>query len=233
MADSNIEYSIVIPFYNEEESLMPLYESLKKTMDSIGAPYEFIFVNDGSTDNTLRLLKDLKERDKTVNLIDSRAKRGQTASLEAGFRKVRGRIAVSMDGDMQNDPQDIPKLIEELKKGYDFVCGWRHQRKDPLSKKITSRFANLVQGNVFQSHLHDISCTLRAYTKEAVGGLPLKRNGAHRFIPYLLMMKGKKGSEIKVNHRSRDYGKSKYGFTRPFKVSYDFLTLIFNRKSWM
>jgi hypothetical protein len=117
--------------------------------------------------------------------------------------------------------------------GYDFVCGWRYLRKDPIAKKITSKFANLVQGLVFKSHLHDISCTLRAYKKDAIKILSLKRSGAHRFIPYLLMIKGKKGSEVKVNHLSRRYGKTKYGFERSFRVAYDFLTLLFNRKIWM
>lgn len=232
-SNSNLEYSIVVPFYNEEESIRPLYESVKKTMDSLGSPYELVFVNDGSTDKTASNLKEIAERDENVVLIESQTKRGQTASLKAGFEKARGEIVISIDGDMQNDPNDIPKLAGELKKGYDFVCGWRYQRKDPLSKKITSKFANIIQGGVFQSRLHDISCTLRAYTKDAIKGLPLKRNGAHRFIPYLLMMKGKRGSEIKVNHRPRPYGKTKYGLGRPFKVSYDFLTLLLNRKSWL
>lgn len=233
MSNSNIEYSIVIPFYNEEESIKPLYDLLKKTMDSMRHPYEFVFINDGSTDKTVSYLKDIAGGDERVILIESRIKRGQTASLKDGFRKARGKIVVSMDGDMQNDPRDIPQLIKELAKGYDFVCGWRYPRKDPVSKKITSKFANLVQGNVFHSRLHDISCTLRAYTREAVNELPLKRNGAHRFIPYLLMMKGKRGSEVKVNHQPRSYGRTKYGFTRPFKVSYDFLTLLFNKKNWL
>ena len=233
MGNSNIEYSIVVPFFNEEESTKPLYESIKETMDSLGGSCELIFVNDGSTDRTTRNLREIAKCHEKVVLIEFQKRLGQTASLKAGFERARGEIIISMDGDMQNDPNDIPKLVEELRKGYDFVCGWRYQRKDPISKKITSKFANIVQGGVFQSHLHDISCTLRAYTWEAIKGLSLKRNGAHRFIPYLLMMEGKKGSEIKVNHRPRAYGKTKYGLARPFKVSYDFLTLLFNRKSWL
>lgn len=233
MGNANMTYSVVVPFFNEEESIKPIYESIKKAMDSLNGAYELVFVNDGSTDRTASNLKEIARLDEKVVLIESQTKRGQTASLKAGFEKSRGEIVISMDGDMQNDPADIPKLVEELKKGYDFVCGWRYQRKDPLSKKITSKFANIIQGAVFQSRLHDISCTLRAYTKDAIKGLSLKRNGGHRFIPYLLMMKGKRGSEIKVNHRPRPYGKTKYGFGRPFKVSYDFLTLLFNRKSWL
>lgn len=233
MDNSHIEYSIVVPFFNEEESIRPLYESVKKTMDSLGNLYELIFINDGSTDGTTQISREIAQRDGKVVLINSRVKQGQTVSLKAGFERARGRIVISMDGDMQNDPNDIPKLISELKKGYDFVCGWRYPRKDPISKKIVSKFANFVQKNVFKSNLHDISCTLRAYTNEAVKQLPLKRNGAHRFIPYLLLMKGKRASEIKVNHHSRIYGKTKYGFGRPFKVTHDFLTLLFNRKSWM
>lgn len=233
MQEPNIEYSIVVPFFNEEASARLLYESVKTTMDSLKCPYELIFINDGSDDGTERLLREIARQDKNVIVIDLRVRQGQTASLKAGFEKTRGNIIISMDGDMQNDPNDIPKLVSELKKGYDFVCGWRYLRKDPLSKKIASRFGNLVQEKTFKDHLHDISCTLRAYTKEVAKGLPLKRKGAHRFIPYLLIMNGKKASEVKVNHFPRRYGKTKYGFSRSFKVAYDFLTLVLNRKSWL
>lgn len=229
----NIEYSVVAPFFNEENTIRPLYESVRKAMDSFGASYELVFINDGSTDGTEHSLKELAQSDERVVFVDSKIRQGQAASLKAGFDKARGRIIISMDGDMQNDPDDIPKLISELKKGYDFVCGWRYERKDPLSKKIASRFANFIQKRVFKSQLHDISCTLRAYTKEAIKELPLKKKGAHRFIPYFLIIKGKRGSEVKVNHRARMHGKTKYGFSRSFEVAYDFLTLLFDRKSWM
>lgn len=228
-----VEYSVIAPFFNEEESVKPLYEMTIKVMDSLRSPYELIFINDGSTDKTAHVLIEIANQDERIIVIDSKIRRGQTASLRAGFEKARGNIIISMDGDMQNDPNDIPKLISELKKGYDFVCGWRYLRKDPISKKIASRFGNLVQEKTFKDHLHDISCTLRAYTKEAIKELPLKRKGAHRFIPYLLIMRGKMGSEVKVNHFPRRYGRTKYGFTRSFKVAYDFLTLVLNRKSWM
>lgn len=228
-----MKYSVVVPFFNEEKSIRPLYESTKKTMDSLNSLYELVFVNDGSTDKTRDRIKEIAERDHNVILIDSKTKKGQTASLRSGFGAASGDIIISMDGDMQNDPNDIPEMVSELKKGYDAVCGWRHNRKDPLSKKIASKFANFVQGNVFRSHLHDISCTLRVYTRETIKDLPLKRKGAHRFIPYLLIIKGKKISEVKINHLPRRYGRTKYGFDRSFKVAYDFLTLLFNRKSWL
>jgi len=233
MGNSDIEYSIVVPFFNEEKSIKPLYESIKKTMDSLGGSYEIVFINDGSTDGTADNLREIEQCDDKVIVIDSRVKSGQTEALRTGFAKARGKIVISMDGDMQNDPNDMPKLITELKKGYDFVCGWRYQRKDPFSKKIASKFGNFMQKKVFKSNLHDISCTLRAYTNKAIKELPLKKNGAHRFIPYLLMMKGKRASEVRVSHYYRPYGKTKYGISRPFKVAYDFLTLLFNRKSWL
>ncbi len=233
MDKSNIEYSLVAPFFNEEKSVRPLYDSVKKAMDSLNKPYEIIFINDGSTDTTQHIMEEITKEDPKLFVINSRTKRGQTLSLKDGFERAQGNIIISIDGDLQNDPGDIPNLISELKKGYDFVCGWRHLRKDPISKKIASRFGNLVQERAFKDHLHDISCTLRVYTKEAIRDLPLKRTGAHRFIPYLLIMKGKKGSEIKVNHLPRRYGRTKYGFTRSFKVAYDFLTLLFNRRSWL
>ena len=226
-------YSIVVPFFNEEQSVKPLYESIKRVMDSLRDEYELIFINDGSTDKTKEILSNISRKDANAVVIDNKARSGQTASLRSGFEKVRGEIVISMDGDMQNDPNDIPKLVAELNKGYDFVCGWRYPRKDPLSKKIASWFGNFTQEIVFKSNLHDISCTLRVYTKDSVKALPLKKEGAHRFIPYFLMMKGKKPSEVKVNHLPRPYGRTKYGFSRSFKVAYDFLSLLFNRKSWM
>ncbi len=233
MEKSNIVYSVVVPFFNEEQSVKPLYESITRTMDSLGKPYELIFVNDGSTDGTKQNLKEIARGNENVIVIDSNTRNGQTRALKSGVESAHGDVIISMDGDMQNDPSDIPRLISELREGYDLVCGWRYMRKDPLLKKIASKFANIVQRNVFKSHLHDISCTLRAYTKDAIKELPLKRKGAHRFIPYLLMMKGKKVSEAKVNHRPRSYGKTKYGFGRSFKVAYDFLTLILNHRSWL
>ena len=233
MEKRRIEYSIIAPFFNEEKSVKPLYDLIKKAMDSLNVFYELIFVNDGSTDETANILQKITKEDTNLIVIDLKPRGGQTSALKAAFKKARGNVIISMDGDMQNDPGDIPKLISELKKGYDFVCGWRYLRKDPISKKIASKFGNLVQENVFKDHFHDISCTLRAYTKEAIRELPLKRKGAHRFIPYLLMMKGKRGSEVKVNHLPRRYGRTKYGFSRSFKVAYDFLTLICNRKSWL
>jgi len=228
-----MDYSVVIPFFNEEMSVRPLYDSLRQAMDKLKGEYEFVFVNDGSTDGTLRILEELARHDNRVTIVSSADRRGQTASLKAGFEKASGDIVISMDGDLQNDPYDIPRLIAELKKGYDFVCGWRYLRRDPLSKKIASWFGNLVQNITFNSHLHDISCTLRAYKRNAIRALPLKRRGAHRFIPYLLMMKQKKASEVKVNHRARPYGKTKYGFSRSFRVLFDYFSLLFNRKSWL
>jgi glycosyltransferase involved in cell wall biosynthesis len=226
-------YSVVAPFFNEEKAVRPLHDSLKRVMDSLGAGYEIIFINDGSTDKTGEILLDISRNDKAVTVIHNRLRMGQTASLRLGFEAAAGDIVISMDGDMQNDPDDIPALIAELKKGFDFVCGWRYARKDPVSKKAASWFGNLAQKLVFNSGLHDISCTLRAYTKDSIRALPLKKEGAHRFIPYLLMIKGKKPSEVKVHHRLRPYGRTKYGFTRSFKVAYDFLTLLFNRRSWI
>ncbi|MEA3306098.1 MAG: glycosyltransferase family 2 protein [Candidatus Omnitrophota bacterium] len=230
---TNIMYSIVVPFFNEEQSIMPLCEAIAKTMASLGRPYELIFINDGSTDGTGQNLKRIAEGSENVALVNSKVRSGQTSALRSGFERARGDIIISMDGDMQNDPNDIPGLISEIEKGYDLVCGWRYMRKDPLSKKIASKFANMVQRSIFKSCIHDISCTLRAYTKDTIKELPLRREGAHRFIPYLLMMKGKKASEVKVNHRPRPYGKTKYGFCRSFKVAYDFLSLILNRGSWL
>ena len=228
-----VKYSVVVPFYNEEHSVEPLYEKLKAVFTKMDGAYELIFVDDGSTDETPQRLNELASADSVVNVIRVEPNRGQTEALRAGFEKAAGEVAISMDGDLQNDPADIPDLVRKIGKGYDFVCGWRRNRKDPVSKKIASWFGNFAQRNIFKSNLHDISCTLRVYKAEAVKDLTLKRRGSHRFIPYLLMMNGKRGGEAEVNHLHRPYGTSKYGFSRSFKVLRDFLILLVNRKAWM
>lgn len=225
-----IEYSVVIPVYNEEDSVRPLYESLKEVMDSLGKSYEIIFVNDGSTDRTLRNLREIEKSDPLLFVISFGRNLGQTASLKVGFQLAKGEIVVSMDGDLQNDPRDIPALLKKLDEDYEVVCGWRKKRFDSVWKKSVSRFANVIQNAVFRSHLHDISCTLRAYRRECVKDLDLARPGLHRFIPYLLMEKQhNKMAEIEVSHHPRAYGKSKHGPQKVFKVTYDFMKFALRR----
>lgn len=226
----SVKYSVIVPVYNEEESLYPLEKSIRETMESLKEPYEIIFINDGSSDNTLPRLKELKKTNPHLNIVTLEQNSGQTASLRIGFQMAKGEAVISMDGDLQNDPSDIPALLEKLRENYDAVCGWRRRRHDSLWKKAASKIANLIQGAVFKSNLHDISCTLRAYKREAVKGLDLDWKGAHRFIPYLLIRNQKKIAEVEVNHRPRRYGKSKYKPTKIFKTSKDFLNLLITRK---
>ena len=226
----SIKYSIVIPVYNEEGSVGPLENSLRGAMKSLKEPYELIFINDGSTDGTLFKLKKLKERNSSLNIVTLEKNSGQTMSLRVGFQMARGRIVVSMDGDLQNDPRDIPTLVRKLEEGYDCVCGWRRKRHDSLWKKAASRIANIVQGAVFKSSLHDISCTLRAYKKDSLKGMDLGWSGAHRFIPYLMIRNKRKIAEVEVRHHPRKYGKSKYSPAKMFKTSSDFIKLLIEKR---
>ena len=227
----DIKYSVVIPVYNEEGSVEPLEKGIRETLESLKEPYEIVFVNDGSTDDTLPRLKKLKENNENLHVVSLEKNSGQTASLRMGFNIARGGIVISMDGDLQNDPKDIPLLARKLEEGgYDVICGWRKRRHDSLWKKVTSKIANIVQNVVFKSHLHDLACTLRAYKRESLNDLDLSWNGAHRFIPYILMKHNNKISEVEVRHHPRIYGKSKYRPTKIFKTIKDFLKLLILRK---
>ncbi len=226
-----IRYSVVVPVYNEEESVLPLERMIKEVMDSIGKPYEIIFVNDGSSDTTLECLRELKKANKALHIVSLEENSGQTTSLRIGFDTAGGEIVISMDGDLQNDPHDIPRLLEKMEEGYDVVCGWRRYRHDSLWKKSASKIANIAQRSIFKSCLHDISCTLRAYKKAALRDLELDWKGAHRFIPYLLLSKGKRIAEIEVTHHARKFGKSKYSPTKIFSTIKDFLKLLAKTKT--
>lgn len=226
----NVKYSVVVPVYNEEESVGPLARSIKEAMDPLAEAYEIIFVNDGSTDATLSHLKEVKKADPRLSIVTLEENSGQTASLKVGFEMAKGQVVISLDGDLQNDAQDIPLLLDKLKEGHDVVCGWRKKRHDSLWKKTASKIANIVQSMVFKSHLHDISCTLRVYKKAALKDVDLSWNGAHRFIPYLLQKYDKKITEVEVKHHARRYGKSKYKPTKIFKTIKDFLRLLITRK---
>jgi len=221
---------VLIPVYNEEKSVAPLAKSIKTEMDKIDEPYETIFMNDGSTDETLPRLKKLRESDPHLAILTLEKNSGQTASLNMGFQMSKGEVIISMDGDLQNDPSDIVALLKKLDEGYDVVCGWRKKRHDSLWKKLSSKVANIAQSLIFKSHLHDIACTLRVYRKSALAGTDLSWNGAHRFIPYLLMKHGKKVGEMEVRHHPRIYGKSKYKPTKIFKTVKDFFVLLITRK---
>lgn len=225
--EKKVEISVVIPIYNEEENLPILYEKLKKVLDTLGKEYEIILVNDGSTDRSWEIIKKLSEKDPHVVGVNFRKNFGQTAAMSAGFETAQGDIIITMDGDLQNDPEDIPKLLEVLNQGYDIVSGWRKERKDAfLSRTLPSRIANWLISKVTGVHLHDYGCSLKAYRAEVAKNLDFYGE-MHRFLPALSKAIGAKVTEIPVKHHPRIYGKSKYGISRTFKVLLDLILVKF------
>ncbi len=216
--------SVVIPVYNEEKNISILHSQIKEAINKYN--HEIIFVDDGSTDNTFNNLN--KINDKTLKIIKLRKNFGQTAALSAGFREAKGEIIVQMDGDLQNDPRDIPKLLSKMD-GYDMVSGWRYGRKDPLSKKFLSKIANSVRRALIHEPIHDSGCSLKAYKRECFDDIDLYGD-MHRYIPALLGWKGFKIGEVKVNHRPRKHGKTKYNCSRLIRGFLDLLNILFWRK---
>ena len=217
----NIGVSVVIPVYNERENTPILYADLKAVLDGLKCRYEILFIDDGSTDGTREVLKDLSEKDRSVRTVLFRSNFGQSAAMAAGFQISRGEIVISMDGDLQNDPREIPRLIEKLNEGYDVISGWRKQRKDKfLARKVPSWIANRLICSVTDINLHDTGCSLKAYRKEVIKKIRLYGE-LHRFIPALARVEGARISEVAVNHLPRRFGKSKYNLTRTFRVLMD------------
>lgn len=221
--------SVVIPFYNEKDNINNLYGEFNLLGKSFNNNLEIIFINDGSTDDTLKMLTVLQAKDQRIKLINFAKNFGQTAAFDAGIKLSTAPYIVTMDGDLQNDPGDIPKLLNEIEKGFDVVCGWRKERFDSFSKKIFSLLANFLRKSLTSESIHDSGCSLRIYRKKVFEGTDLYGE-MHRFIPAILEMKGFKIGEIEVNHRNRKFGKSKYGFSRLFKGFVDLMFIIFLTK---
>ena len=222
--------SIIIPVFNEGESIGYLLDEVLNVMQNNKLNCELIVVNDGSNDNTSTVLDELTIKIKELSVISLRKNYGQTAAMAAGFDNSKGEIVITLDGDLQNDPNDIPKLISHINEGYDLICGWRYERKDKLiSRRIPSKIANKLIANVTGLKLHDYGCSLKAFKKEIVDDIKLYGE-LHRFLPVLANIEGAKIKEIKVNHRSRKYGSSKYGIDRTFRVLMDLLTVWFMTK---
>ena len=218
--------SIVIPVYEEEESLPHLYKSIKDVMDKLKRKYEIVFVDDGSRDGTLKVLESYQKKDPTVVVVSFRRNFGQTAAMAAGFEYAQGDIIVTMDADLQNDPNDIPKLLEKIK-GHDVVSGWRKKRQDKfLSRRLPSMLANGLISKVTGVHLHDYGCTLKAYRKEVIKSVRLYGE-MHRFIPAIASWVGASITEVETNHHPRKFGKSKYGISRTIRVVLDLITVKF------
>ena len=222
-----MKISIVIPIFNEEENIQALYEELVEVLQTLTCTYEIIFIDDGSPDRSLVLLEQIKEQDSTVVVVSFRRNFGQTAAMSAGFDYAEGDIIITMDGDMQNDPHDIPEMIAQMESGYDVVTGWRFERKDPfLSRRLPSMIANRIISWFTGVRLHDYGCTLKAFRKEVTNNIRLYGE-MHRFIPAIASGMGISFTEIKVNHRPRMFGTSKYGITRTLRVILDLMTVKF------
>lgn len=221
-----MELSVVIPLYNEEENVEKLHEKLREVLSNLEISHEIIYIDDGSLDGTLKILEEIQKRDPNVVVLSLRRNFGQTAAFAAGFDFARGDIVITMDGDLQNDPADIPKLLEAIKDA-DLVSGWRKNRKDPFfSRRLPSIIANWLIGKVTGVKIHDYGCSLKAYRREVVKNLRLYGE-MHRFIPALASWYGVKIKEIEVTHHPRYRGKSKYGIGRTIKVLLDLVTVKF------
>lgn len=221
-----VELSVVLPLMDEEQNIPILYDQLVSTLNSLRKDYELIFVDDGSKDNSLNELKKLRKKDSRVKIISFRKNFGQTLAMRAGFELASGSVIISMDADLQNDPKDIPKLLEKLSEGYDVVSGWRADRHDPITKKLPSLFSNFLHKSLTGLKIHDSGCSLKAYKKETLKDLELYGE-MHRFIPALIVWKGFKVGEVKVTHHSRKYGKTKYNMVRLYKGFLDLLQVKF------
>lgn len=219
--------SVIVPLLNEERNIRILYQELIDLLKELDQEFEIIFVDDGSTDQTFEFLSKIQKDDSSVKVICFRKNFGQTAALSAGFDHARGDIIVTLDADLQNDPKDIPKLLEKLNEGYDLVNGWRFDRKDPfLTRRIPSIIANKIISFITRVKLHDYGCTLKAFRKEVTKNIRLYGE-MHRFIPAIASGMGISICEVKVNHRARKYGKSNYGISRIIRVVLDLITVKF------
>ena len=225
-----MEVSVIIPAYNEEESLKELHQQLRDTFGRMGRRYEMIFVDDGSTDNSYRVMRDIKRMDyRHVKIIRFRRNFGKSAALSAGFEKAEGRSVITLDADLQDDPAEIPNLLKKLSEGYDLVSGWKKVRHDPLSKTIPSRFFNFVTGVLTGIKIHDFNCGLKAYRREVTKVVNVYGE-LHRYVPVLAHWEGFRVGEVPVQHRKRKYGKTKFGVTRFWRGFLDLLTVLFTTR---
>ena len=225
--ETPVRYSIVVPFFNEQENIPALYMRLTEVMDGLGEPYEIVFVDDGSRDESYKVLEDIFEHDRRVNVVRLRRNFGQTAALKAGFDFARGEVIVSMDGDLQHDPAEILKFLERIQEGYDLVSGWRVARRDHwLTRQIPSRAANWLMAKLSGIPLHDFGTTFKAYRREIIQEIQLYGE-LHRFIPALAGSTGANITEVPIENYHRKSGKSNYGIGRTIRVFLDLVIVKF------
>lgn len=221
------ELSVFLPVYNEEPNLLPLHAQLDEALKTLGRTAEIIYVDDGSADGSLKVLREIARRDPRVRVVALRRNYGQTAAMAAGIDAASGEVLIPMDADMQNDPADIVRLLEKLEEGYDVVSGWRKDRQDKLiTRKIPSMLANRLISWIGGVPLHDYGCSLKAYRRESIEDVRLYGE-MHRFIPIYASWAGARVAEISVEHHARTMGKSKYGLSRTLKVVFDLMTIKF------
>jgi glycosyltransferase involved in cell wall biosynthesis len=224
---TDIGYSIVVPLYNEQDNVLPLYTRIVEAMVDIGGAYEIVFVDDGSRDGTFKILSEIAGADSRITLVRLRKNFGQTAGLKAGFDFARGEFIISMDGDLQHDPAEIPAFISKIQEGYDIVSGWRYQRRDAwLTRRLPSQMANWIMAKLCGLDLHDFGTTFKAYRREVVKDLQLYGE-LHRFIPALASWSGASIAEIPIKNLSRGSGKSNYGLSRTLTVILDLICVKF------
>jgi len=222
----HIAISVVIPIYNEQQSVRPLYEALSAEMQRLGYGYEIVYVDDGSTDGTFAALKQLHDDDTHVHVVRFRRNFGKTPALVAGFSRARGDVIFTMDADLQDDPTEIPQFLDKLAEGYDLVSGWKYPRHDPITKTLPSFFFNRMVRSATGVKLHDMNCGFKAYRREILEDIKLYGE-LHRFIPVLAQQRGFKVTEVKVRHHKRQYGKSKFGARRFLRGFLDLLMVVF------
>ena len=220
-----LDLSVVVPLFNEEESVRPLYEAIVRGVEPLGLGFEIVLVDDGSRDGTARIADAIARADARVCLVKFRRNYGQTPAMAAGIAEARGEIIVTMDGDLQNDPADIGELLTRIEEGYDIVVGWRHERQDKLfTRKIPSRIANALIAKVTGVPIRDNGCSLKAYRACLIKRIPLYSE-MHRFIPAMASIAGPRIAEIRVRHHARRFGRSKYGLSRIYKVLLDLMVI--------
>jgi glycosyltransferase involved in cell wall biosynthesis len=221
-----MDISIVVPLYNEQDSLKELTEKINLTLEKMAVGYEICFIDDGSTDGSLEILKEIRKDNTHVKIISFRRNHGKSAALCEGFKMAKGEIIITMDADLQDDPSEFPNLLEKIKSGYDMVSGWKKKRRDPLSKKIPSKIFNYITAILTGIKIHDFNCGLKAYRHEVIREIPVYGE-LHRYLPVLAHWRGYRVGEVIVRHHPRKFGMTKYGWKRLFHGFFDLLTVLF------
>jgi glycosyltransferase involved in cell wall biosynthesis len=226
MKKQDPKYTIVVPVFNEVQSVAELYHQVNDNMKKLDVPFEILFVDDGSTDGTLEQLSALVHKDERISVIVLRKNFGKSLALREGFSHARGEYIITIDGDLQDEPGELPVLIDKIKEGWDLVTGWKRERKDPLEKKLPSKFFNFLTSLFSGLKLHDYNCGFKIYTRKIAESIPMYGE-LHRFIPVLAHWQGFKVTEIPVKHNPRKFGKSKFGLNRYIRGFFDFLSVFF------